>query len=176
MLRRLRFSFPIVAAASLLLAACHEGMEHGPLYEWEMVIPYSEAAANSYPIIGAVVRFDTLADCQKYRSDFIRYRTSSPWYPPTDSGSQELVRLLKHRTWCWPVPPRPGQFEESHPRKPGETEITPRGMLPTAENEQRLKAWRGTRKDQMMPVGVTSPPSTVRLWARCFGDAILHGG
>lgn len=148
MVRHPCLSILVVVTANLLLAACHEGTEHGPLYEWEMAIPYSKAAAESYPIIGAIVRFDTLADCQKYRSDFIKYRTSSPWYPSTDSGNQELVRLLKYRTWCWPVSPRPGQFEESRQKKPEETEITPRGMRPTPENERRLATWRGTGKSR----------------------------
>lgn len=138
--------FVALAALLLLLAGCHQGEDH-PLYDWEMVIPYSPAA--DYPLLGAVSRYDTLADCRKKRTGVIRnMETWGPLLPDPQAGERhrELVRLLRHKTWCLPAWPDTTRFEESP--LPDPQNIRTRILRDTPENERWLEKWQqsGERK------------------------------
>lgn len=126
-----------VALGVVLLAGCHRGEDH-PLYEWEMVIPYSPNA--DYPLMGAISRFNTLADCRKVRTAIIR--NLEEWGPRTESPerSAATVRLLRNDTWCSLVWPDTVNFYEvpataDHPLM--------KMMKDTPAITRRLERWRG---------------------------------
>ena len=127
-----------------LVAGCHQGEDH-PWYEWEMVIPYSSAA--DYPMMGAVSRYDTLADCRKQRTAIIRnIETWGSTVPDPQARERhgELVRLLRHRTWCLLAWPDTARFEES--AWPDSQKIRTRLPRDTPEHRRWLERWR--RKGQ----------------------------
>src|SRR5438874_497021 len=123
-----------------MVGGCHQGEDH-PWYEWEMVIPYSAAA--DYPLMGAVSRYDTLADCRKQRTAVIRnIETWRPTLPDSQARERhgKLVRLLRHRTWCLPAWPDTAGFEES--AWTDSEKIRMRLPRDTPENRQWLERWR----------------------------------